>query len=141
MTLTSMSKSINLPVSTIFERLRRSEETIISRHTCLINFNKLGYTIRANVNIKIGNNDHSQFQKYIKKSLSINNAYRITQKYDYLLEALFTNMLELESFKTDIIKKFKISKMETHYILDDVCREKFMTNPIIENPPQIMVKK
>ena len=53
MPLTTMSRKINIPVSTIFDRLKLNEEDLILKHTTLLNFSKLGYHTRAQVIFKV----------------------------------------------------------------------------------------
>lgn len=141
MSLTNISRQIQVPVSTIFERLKKHENTLITRHTCLIDFNKLGYSIRANLNIKLNNDDKDKFESFINKHKSVNSAYRITTDYDYLLETLFKDMLEMETFKAELTEKFKIKKIQVYFVLDDICREHLLTDIMFEQPKKMMVIK
>jgi DNA-binding Lrp family transcriptional regulator len=50
--LTLISRKTNVPVSTIFDKLKRYEEQFIKKHTTLIDFQKLGYMTRANILLK-----------------------------------------------------------------------------------------
>ena len=55
MPLTKMSRKTNIPVSTIFDRLKINENGLIKKHTCILNFSKLGYNVRANIAFKVNN--------------------------------------------------------------------------------------
>ena len=47
--LTTMSKLTKIPVSTLFDRLKTNEDDIITKHTSLLDFAKLGYNARVNL--------------------------------------------------------------------------------------------
>ena len=61
--LTKMSKKTQIPVSTIFDKIKVFEEKVIIRHTTLIDFQKLGYSLRANISLKVERNDKEAKQK------------------------------------------------------------------------------
>ncbi|MBR9691938.1 winged helix-turn-helix transcriptional regulator, partial [Candidatus Woesearchaeota archaeon] len=53
MPLTKMSRKTQIPVSTIFDRLKMNENSLIVKHTSLLDFSKLGYNTRANITLKV----------------------------------------------------------------------------------------
>ena len=52
-TLTNISKKTNIPISTIFDKLKEYEKTFIKKHTSILDFKKLGYDIRINMLLKV----------------------------------------------------------------------------------------
>ncbi|PIN79479.1 hypothetical protein COV16_03980 [Candidatus Woesearchaeota archaeon CG10_big_fil_rev_8_21_14_0_10_34_8] len=49
--------------------------------------------------------------------------------FDCMAEVVFKNLKHLEDFLEKIDIKFGIKKKEVHYILDDLKREKFFSDP------------
>jgi DNA-binding Lrp family transcriptional regulator len=125
MTLTEISKKTNIPVSTIYERLRGYYGDIIKRYTVLLDFTKLGYSVRVSLFLKVNNNQREKLLKYLKVQHNVNNAYRINNGFDILCEAVFIDMVAAEQFSKDIEQKFHTSKVQLFYILEEVKHEGF----------------
>ena len=47
--------------------------------------------------------------------------YKINNKYDFLVEAVFRNLQELD-------EKFKIEQKDSYHIIDDIKREGFLSD-------------
>jgi len=128
-TLTNMSKRIGVPVSTIFERIKRHEKSIIRKHTALLDFTQLGYTTIANITIKVDKSIKAEIADFLMKHHSVNSVYKITNGYDFLVEGIFKNLLDLENFNEQLEEKFKIKQKQVYFIIDDIKREGFMGEP------------
>jgi DNA-binding Lrp family transcriptional regulator len=133
MPLTKMSRKIQMPVSTIFDRLKQQEQELILKHTCLLNFNKMGYTTRANILLKIDVENKDQLKDYLVKHELINSVYRINNGYDYMVEGIFKQIKDMEDFIENLKQKFKIKDLKQFYIIDDLKREEFMAEPNLIN--------
>ncbi len=131
--LTSISKELNVPVSTLFEKLKRLERTEIIRHTSLIDFNTLGYSTRANILIKADRNSREELKNYLRNSEYVNSVFKITNGYDFMVEGIFRNMLELEQFSENLEDKFNIHSKSVYFIIDDIERENFLLNKHLIN--------
>ncbi|HLC58743.1 MAG TPA: Lrp/AsnC family transcriptional regulator [Candidatus Nanoarchaeia archaeon] len=127
--LTRLSKKTSIPVSTIFEKLKVYESTIIKKHTCLINFASLGYNTTANIFLKVSKIDKEKVKDYLTISKSLNSVYRVNNNYDFMAEAIFKDMKEAELFLEEIENKFDIQDKYVSYIIDEIKKEDFMSNP------------
>ncbi len=128
MSLTKMSKNIQVPVSTIFDRLKLNEKDIIIKHTSLIDFSKLGYNARANITIKVDKNDKEELKNYLSKHHSVNSLYRINNGFDFMVEGIFKHILELEEFIDNVEQKFNLIDYKSFFIIEDLKKECFMNN-------------
>ena len=72
MSLTQMSKKTQIPISTIFDRLKMNEDGLIVKHTCLLDFAKLGYNFRANLTMKVDREDKEALREFLMRSQSVN---------------------------------------------------------------------
>ncbi|MDP2906637.1 MAG: Lrp/AsnC family transcriptional regulator [Nanoarchaeota archaeon] len=129
--LTEMSKKTRIPVSTIFDRIKTHEGGIIKKHTALVDFGKLGYNTRANIILKVNKNDREAMKEFLMKHNSINSAFKINNGYDFLIEAIFSNMKEVEDFTDLLEEKFSIKAKQVFYIIDDLKKEEFLSNPAV----------
>ena len=129
MKLTKMSRLARMPVSTIFDRMRFHEGELIKRHICLLDFAKLGYHTRANVMLKVLKKDKDHLKENLLKSHNVNSVYKINNGFDFLAEVVFRNIHEMDDFLDALEGKFEIKNKVVHYIIDDIKREAFMSDP------------
>ncbi len=127
--LTKMSRLTKLPVSTIFDRIRCHEGELIKAHICLLDFAKLGFHTRANIMFRVHKKDKQAMRDCLENSQNVNSIYKINNGFDFLVEVVFRNISDLEEFMEGLDEKFDIKAKEIHYIIDDIKRESFMSNP------------
>jgi len=123
--LTTLSKETSIPISTIFEMLRRTNKII--KNTCLLNFIKLGYSIRATITLKVHTPQREQIIDFLIKSPNINSLYKINNGYDFMLEVVHKELKDLEFFLEQLESKFIIKEKHVYYIIDELMRESFLT--------------
>ncbi len=128
-TLTAISKKSRIPVSTIYEKIRRSEGGVIKKNTCLVDFTKLGFNTRAKVVIQASMQGKPELLSFLIKHQNVNSVYKINNGYDFMIDCVFRNIRELEEFLETLQEKFRIRKQETYFIIDDLKREAFLSDP------------
>jgi DNA-binding Lrp family transcriptional regulator len=127
--LTTISKRTQMPVSTIFDKLRHYEKKFIKKHTTLIDFAKIGYMTRANVMLKVALDDRDFLKQHLMKHKHVNSLFKVNNGYDFLAELVFHHIKDLEDFLETIEERFKIKEKTVFYIIEDICREEFMAKP------------
>ncbi len=133
MSLTRMSKRTSIPISTIFDRLRLHEKTVIKKHTSLIDFEKLGFSTRANVCLKASKHKRDELRDYLVKHQNINTVLKINNGYDFLIEVIFRSIKDLEEFLEHIEERFEVSERKVFYLIEDIKKEGFMTQAELLN--------
>lgn len=128
-TLTTISKKTNIPISTLYDRLRIQEQTTITKHTTLLDFTKLGYMCKADITIKVDIEDRDAVKEYLLCQNSVNSLFKINNGFDFMIEGVFKHVKEMEDFMEVLERKFKILDKNTFYIIEDIKREEFMSNP------------
>lgn len=126
--LTNISKETRVPISTIFDMLKKYEKEVIRRHTSLLDFEKLGFDIRANIAIKADNNSKEELTRFIVKHQNVNSVCRINSGYDFMAETVFRSMKELQQF-LDKLDGLNVKEKDVFYITEDLKREEFMSKP------------
>ncbi len=129
MKLTTLSRLTGMPVSTIFDRIRVNEGELIKKHTSLLDFAKLGFSTKANIMLRIAKQDKAEVREFLEKHQNINSLSKINNGFDFLVEAIFRNINELEEFLECLDDKFSVKSREVHYIIDEIKREAFMSEP------------
>jgi Lrp/AsnC family transcriptional regulator, leucine-responsive regulatory protein len=127
--LTKISRQTQIPVSTIFQRLREFEKGPIQKHTTLLDFRQLGFDLRLNMMIAITKENKETCKQYLIKNDHVNSLYKINNGFDYMIECIFKNMSELQRF-LDIIEKYGILQKLEVFILEDIKREEFLTKTL-----------
>ncbi|MDA2934589.1 Lrp/AsnC family transcriptional regulator [Acidobacteria bacterium AH-259-D05] len=128
-TMTNISKSTKMPISTIFDKIKKYEKGLIVKHTALLDFVELGYNVRANIMLKVNRKSREEFRDYIKRDQRVNSAYRVNNGFDFIIEVVSKDVRELQDFIESVEEKFEITEREVFYIIDDIKREAFLSNP------------
>ena len=128
--LTDMSRKINMPVSTIFDQVRARKEDVIKRFTSLLDFSMIGFNCRAQMVFRIRKEDRAEMQKHFLTHPNINSVYKINNGYDFLVEAVFRQLKEVDEFMEKVEEKFKVLEKKAYYIIEDIAREVFLTDPV-----------
>lgn len=127
MGLTELSKALNIPISTLHERLKSYRQTgVIKRYTALLDFHLLGYSIRAYVFIVADKNQKEQLRLHLLNLSSVNTLMKINHGYDFLVEALFQTMQEVDAFRERLVQKYGAKSVEIHYVIEELKQEGFM---------------
>jgi len=127
--LTQISRWTSIPVSTIFDKLREFEKGLIQKHTTLIDFKRLGFDIRIDMLFKVSREFRDEFKEFLMTNENINSIYRINNGFDYLVEAIFKDMADLQRF-TELLEKYKIEAKQELFILEDLKRESFLSDVV-----------
>ena len=124
--LTKLSRMTNIPVSTIYDKLKDYErKKLIKKSTAIIDFRKLGYEIRNQILISAKKDNKEELQKFLIKHPKVNTIYRINNGYDFLIETVFKNMNEMDEFMRSLDAFEPIQKKE-FFIMEDLKREEFL---------------
>lgn len=126
--LTAMSKKTGIPVSTLFDRIRQHQGSLIRKHATIVDFARLGYSTRANIVLKVSRKDKDAMKEYLVRNSFVNCAYRINNGFDFMAEVIFRNMQELEDFMETLEENFKISGKHVYYVIDDIKKEEFLAS-------------
>lgn len=128
-TLTRISRKTQIPISTLYDKLRSNHNNIITKHTTLIDFARLGFNCRASVALKVEREQRDEIRGFLMKSPSVNNLFKINNGFDFMLDAVFHNVKEMEDFMDVLQSKFKILDQKTHFIIEEIERENFLADP------------
>lgn len=127
-TLKGISKKTGIPVSTIFDKLKVYEETVIHKHTSLLDFRKLGYDIKANLLLKVSNEQLDAFKSFLLTHPQVNSIYHINNGFDFLVEAVFHSFVEFHEFLDETSSR-GVENRHEYFVLEDIAREQFMACP------------
>lgn len=125
--LTRISRLTAIPVSTIFDKLKDYERELIRKHTTLIDFRKIGFDIKVNMMFKVTRDIRDEFRDFLMKNENINSIFKVNNGFDFLVEAIFRDMNDMQRFN-ELIEKFNIEAKQEMFILEDIKREGFLSD-------------
>ena len=125
--LTRTSRRTGIPVSTIYDRLKRYEGSIIKKHTALLDFAELGFSLKVLMAIKVTADKRDELLSFLEKHHRVNSLYKITSGYDVLLEGIFKNLKEYQLF-CENIEVFTPQGRQEFFIIEDIKQEDFLAN-------------
>ena len=133
-TLTRISKLTGIPISSTFDRLKRLEETgIIARHTSLLDPKKIGFSAQVIFFLKTNDSNKKELERRLMENPQVNNVARITGNWNFVTDALFRDVEELESFIEALRKDYKGIEFSLHHVLKTLKQECFL---IDQNDPE-----
>ncbi len=122
--LTNISRKINIPVSTLYDRMKILESNKTIRNTTLIDFNQFGLKTRAFFLVKVKHTDKKRLRELIEKKTFVNGFFVLNNNFDFLIEAIFTDFKYLNDFQDELLD-FKNIKVEMAFVVEDIKREAF----------------
>lgn len=125
--LKEISKNTNIPVSTIFDRIKNLDKDVITRKVALIDFTKLGYNIRTVSMLRLEKRNQDEIRRYLENCSSINCIHSIEGKYDLLVGNVFKNIKEMAGFVKVLKEKFDMKDLDMHYITETIQSESFLS--------------
>jgi DNA-binding Lrp family transcriptional regulator len=126
--LTEISKKTKIPISTIYDRLKNNSNGVITKNVSILNFDLLGFNTIATICLKCGKNDKKNIFEFLLNHQNINSLYKINNGFDFMFEAIFRNIKELEEFMEKIEENYVIKSKQVFYIIDFIKKEEFFSN-------------
>lgn len=128
MSLTKMSRATKIPVSTIFDRMRKLKaENIINKHTSIIDFRKLGFEIRTLMLLSTQKDKKSNLQQFLENHVKVNSLVRINNGYNFFIEVIFKNIAEFDVFLEELEEFNPLTKKE-FFVMEELRKESFLTH-------------
>ncbi len=125
--LTKASRRTGIPVSTLYDRLKKYEGSLIKKHTTLLNFSALGFSLKVLMIIKVLPERKDSIMHHLEKHHRVNSLYKIANGYDIMLEGIFKDLREYQIF-CESIDAFSIQDRQDFFVIEDIKQEDFLAN-------------
>ena len=103
-TLSQMSKEINVPDATISNRLKKLEETVIKHYTLILDLDKIGLNVTAIIIIQTESEKHENVELELSKLEEISEVYSVSGEYDILIKVWAHSIEELNKIVNSKIR-------------------------------------
>jgi Lrp/AsnC family transcriptional regulator for asnA, asnC and gidA len=94
-TISQMSKEIDVPDATISNRLKKLETDVIKRYTMIPNWKKLGLDITVIIIIQTESEKHESVKEELSKLEEASEVYSVSGEYDILIKVWVPGIEEL----------------------------------------------
>lgn len=103
-TLSQMSKDINVPDATISNRLKKLEKDVIKQYTLLLDPLKLGLTVTAIIIIQTESEKHENVEIELSQLEDVSEVYSVSGEYDILIKVWAHDLEELNKIVNNKIR-------------------------------------
>jgi DNA-binding Lrp family transcriptional regulator len=126
--ITKIAKETDIPVTTIYDKIRVHDKKFVKKHTTLINFPEIGMHARSQIAINVSLEMRSELQTFLTNHPNVNSLYKISFGSDFLAEVVFRDSGEVESFIENLEREYKTEKIQSFNIVQDLKKEAFLTD-------------
>jgi len=103
-TLSQMSKEINVPDATISNRLKKLEKNVIKQYTLIVDHDELGLTVTAIIIIQTESEKHENVKNELSKLEEVSEVYSVSGEYDILIKIWAHSIEELNDIMNSKIR-------------------------------------
>ena len=125
--LKEIASRLELPSSTVHDRVRRFEGNIIAKHTTLINFQEMGFYSHFFFTVKTSREKREELRDYLRDNRFTNTVYQVNDKFDFLVEVVFENLKQANDFIEEVRERFPIEAIYIHSIIENIKKEEFLS--------------
>jgi len=94
-TISQMSKEIDVPDATISNRLKKLEHDVIKRYTMILDWHKIGLDITSIIIIQTESEKHESVKEELSKLEEVSEVYSVSGEYDVLIKVWVSGIDEL----------------------------------------------
>jgi Lrp/AsnC family transcriptional regulator for asnA, asnC and gidA len=102
--LSQMSKEIDVPDATISNRLKKLENDVIKRYTVILDWQKIGLDITTIIIIQTESELHESVKEDLSKLDEVSEVYSVSGEYDILIKVWVPNIEELNKLMNTKIR-------------------------------------
>ena len=103
-TLSQMSKEINVPDATISNRLKKLDKNVIKQYTLKLDLDKFGLKVTAIIIIQTESEKHRSVELKLAKLEEVSEVYSISGEYDILIKVWAQSLEELNNIVNNKIR-------------------------------------
>ncbi|MBT5023538.1 Lrp/AsnC family transcriptional regulator [Candidatus Woesearchaeota archaeon] len=122
--ITDLSKLVNIPVTTLYSKLKNYDRKLIKKHTCLLDYSKLGFHKNVFFVLK-STGDRDQLQDFLNTEFCVNSLFRVNFGYDFLVDCIFRDEKEVSDFMDGLVQNHS-AEIQMLNIIDEIKREEFL---------------
>jgi Lrp/AsnC family transcriptional regulator for asnA, asnC and gidA len=124
--LSQMSKEIDVPDATISNRLKKLENEVIKRYTVILDWQKIGLDITTIIIIQTESELHEFVKEELSKLDEVSEVYSVSGEYDILIKVWVSNIEELNKLMNSKIRSIDGVEDLTEMIVMERVKEEMV---------------
>jgi Lrp/AsnC family transcriptional regulator for asnA, asnC and gidA len=129
-TLSQMSKEIDVPDATISNRLKKLDKNLIKQYTLILDLDKFGLKVTAIIIIQTESEKHRSVESKLAKLEEVSEVYSISGEYDILIKVWALSLEELNNIVNSKIRSVDGVEDLMEMIVMERVKEGVMPNNI-----------
>jgi len=125
--LAKIGREINMPISTVFDKVHKINHGVVLKHTSLLDFAKLGHSLKINYVIKAKPDRIMPMLSFLAANNKVNSVQKLRDDGEYFVEAIFRDMVEFDNF-TEQLDDYKAKNLHIINIIEEMKKEAFLTD-------------
>jgi DNA-binding Lrp family transcriptional regulator len=125
--LASISSEVQMPLSTVYDKLNRLQNKVIKRFTTLIDFSELGYHHNCKLVVKVPPNQREELFNFLSNCDQVNSLYEVNGGFDYMVETIHKDIKQYTHFVERLGECFDLVEFHEYQVIAEHAREKFMS--------------
>ncbi|MBD3309828.1 winged helix-turn-helix transcriptional regulator [Candidatus Woesearchaeota archaeon] len=122
--ISAIARRLNLPISTVSDRIRRIEKDYVMKRISLLNFPSTGHYANALLAMKVeGQKD--RMLEFLRQDRNVNSIYHTNTNFTFLVDVVCRQNHELVQWMTDVKDRFQAEILPFH-ILKVEEKERFV---------------
>lgn len=123
--ISEIARQLNLPISTVNDKIKRIEERYVIKRSSLLDYHKLGYFANAKIAVRIDQSHKNNFLDFLKQQNCVNSVYQINSDFDLLVDVVCRDAVELKHWVEYIRRNFS-AELSVFQILKVEEKERFV---------------
>jgi DNA-binding Lrp family transcriptional regulator len=117
--LKKLARNLKTSITTVNNRIRKlRKEGVIKKFSAEVNYEKLGYEVKAIIGIAINKQDIIKLEKELSRHPSVLCVYDVTGIFDSFIVTRFKSVRDLDNFlKNDLVKE-SVKQTQTFIVLN-----------------------
>jgi DNA-binding Lrp family transcriptional regulator len=124
--LSQMSKEIDVPDATISNRLKKLENEVIKRYTVILDWQKIGLDITTIIIIQTESELHESVKEELSKLEEVSEVYSVSGEYYILIKVWVSNIEELNKLMNTKIRSIDGVEDLTEMIVMERVKEEMV---------------
>ncbi len=124
--LSQMSKEIDVPDATISNRLKKLENEVIKRYTVILDWQKIGLSITTIIIIQTESEKHESVKEELSKLDEVSEVYSVSGEYDILIKVWVRDIGDLNKLMNTKIRSIDGVEDLTEMIVMERVKEEMV---------------
>jgi len=120
-----IAKAVGVSIGTVHNKIKRLEkEGYIRSYTANVDWNKLGYSITAIIEVVVSGGKLVEIEKKVSEFSNVLSVYDVTGESDVIILAKFKSHEELSAFTKSLLSIQNVDRTNTHIVLTIIKESK-----------------